>query len=363
MAQSITDQMEFLSEACRAVQELSASKSSRDKLRIEELHLEKEVETEKKAVADTISLTVKRRLEEVDETYDKEIAKSQDWLRRVRNKREKARNQGVKERTEEETKELRDKNRELLLQMRTVFQQDGVPGFCKSTWYYALYFPRGISELSILLLTVLICFLAVPCGIYLLLSDKSILYLIGIYFAAIIIFGGGYVLINNRTKVRHQETLKKGRKLRNQMRTNRKKIRVIANSIKRDKDEAVYNLKKYDDEIAQLEQELSDIASKKREALNTFDKVTKTIITDEISDANREKIEGMEKELGRVEREAKEAEVRVKEQTLFITDNYESFLGKEFMEPEILDQLADLVRLGKASSISEAQALYKSAKK
>lgn len=60
--------------------------------------------------------------------------------------------------------------------------------------------------------------------------------------------------------------------------------------------------------------------------------------------------------------EAKEAEVKVKEQTLFITDNYESYLGTEFMVPEKLDELADFIRLGKATTISEAEALYKSVK-
>ena len=60
--------------------------------------------------------------------------------------------------------------------------------------------------------------------------------------------------------------------------------------------------------------------------------------------------------------EAKEAEMKVKEQTLFITDNYESYLGTEFMVPEKLDELADFIRLGKAATISEAEALYKSVK-
>ena len=54
--------------------------------------------------------------------------------------------------------------------------------------------------------------------------------------------------------------------------------------------------------------------------------------------------------------------MKVKEQTLFITDNYESYLGTEFMVPEKLDELADFIRLGKATTISEAEALYKSVK-
>lgn len=195
-----------------------------------------------------------------------------------------------------------------------------------------------------------------------LLPEKSTYYLIGIYFAVVVVFGGIYILINNKTKVRHQEALKQGRKIRDLMRTNHKKIRVITNSIRRDRDEAVYDLEKYDDEIAQIEQDLSDITSKKKEALNTFEKVTKTIISDEIAGASREKIERLEEELLRASEEAKEAEVKVKEQTLFITDNYESYLGTEFMVPEKLDELADFIRMGKATTISEAEALYRSMK-
>lgn len=364
MAQPITDQVGFLSEVCRAVQELSASKSSLEKLRLEEKHLEKDLEAEKRAVTDAISLTVKKRMEEINTSYDKEIARGQDRLKRVRSKREKAKSQGVKERIEEETKELRDVNRELKLQMKTVFQQDRVPRFCKSTWYYSLYYTRGIMEFLILFLTILVCFLAVPCGVYTLLpkTAQSPLCLMGIYFVTILVFGGIYVFINNRTKVHHQEALKKGRKIRDAMRSNNKKIRVITNSIKRDRDEAVYDLEKYDDEIAQIEQELTEIASKKKEALNTFDKVTKTIISDEIADGSRAKIEQLTLDLETVSADVREAEVKVKEQTLFITDNYEGYLGTEFMVPEKLDELADYIRMGKAATIAEAETLYKSIK-
>ena len=90
--------------------------------------------------------------------------------------------------------------------------------------------------------------------------------------------------------------------------------------------------------------------------------MTKTIISEEIAGGSREKIERLEADLRRASDEAKEAEVKVKEQTLFITDNYESYLGTEFMVPEKLDELADFIRLGKAATISEAEALYKSVK-
>ncbi|KEZ89532.1 hypothetical protein [Lacrimispora celerecrescens] len=362
MAQPITDQVGFLGEACRAVQELSASRSLLEKFRQEESRLDKELDAERKAVTDTISLTVKKRIEEINDTYDKEIAREQDRLKRVRSKREKAKTQGVRERIEEETAELKGNNRELMLQMKSVFQQDRVPGLCKSGWYYALYLPRGFSEFLVLLLNIFLFFLAIPCGIYLLLPEKSPFYLIGIYFVVILFFGGIYILINNLTKVRHQSALNKGRSIRDLIKSNKRKIKVIVHSIKRDRDEAVYNLEKYDDEIARIDQDLSNIADKKREALNTFDKVTKTILSDEIAGNSREKIAKLEEDYEAASANANEAEIRVKEQTLFINDNYASYIGKEFMVPDRLDELADMIRMGKASSISEAKALYKNLK-
>lgn len=362
MAQPISDQVGFLGEACRAVQELSASKSLLETFCLEEKHLEKELDAERKAVTDAISLTVKKRIEEINDTYDKEISREQDRLKRMWNKREKAKTQGIRERIEEETEELRGNNRELRLQMKVLFQQDRVPAFCKSNWYYALYFPRGVSEFFILLFNILLFFLALPCGIYLLLPEKSPFYLMGIYFVVILFFGGLYILINNLTKVRHQSALKKGRSIKDLIKSNNRKIKVIVHSIKRDRDEAVYNLEKYDDEIARIEQDLSDIADKKREALNTFDKVTRTILSDEIAGNSKERIAKLEEDYERAAANVKEAEVRVKEQTLFINDNYASYIGKEFMVPERLDELADMIRMGKASTISEAKTLYKSLK-
>ncbi|MEY8356260.1 hypothetical protein AALB39_23320 [Lachnospiraceae bacterium 54-53] len=362
MAQPITDQVGFLGEACRAVQELSASRSLLEKFRIEEKRLEKELEAERKAVTDAISLTVKKRIEEINSTYDREIAREQERLKRMRNKREKAKTQGIKGRIEEETAELKSDIRELKLQMKAVFQQDRVPGFCKSGLYYALYYPRGGSEFFTLFVTILLCFLAIPSGVYMLIPEKSPIHLTGIYFVTILFFGGLYILINNRTKVRHQNALKKGRSLRDLMKADNRKIRTVIRSIKRDRDEAVYNLEKYDDEIAQIEQDLADIAEKKTEALNTFDKVTRTIISDEIASSSRERIEQLEEAYEAAAVNGKEAEIRVKEQTLFINDNYASYVGKEFMNPETLDALADLIRLGKASTISEAEAVYKSIK-
>ena len=41
-----------------------------------------------------------------------------------------------------------------------------MPGLCNSTFYYALFYPRGLKEILIFLVSILVCFLAIPCGLY-----------------------------------------------------------------------------------------------------------------------------------------------------------------------------------------------------
>lgn len=69
MAQTITDFKSFLEDAKEAVTELSDFTKKEEQLRMEELRLEKSLEAEQKAVQDAISMTVKKRREEMESSY------------------------------------------------------------------------------------------------------------------------------------------------------------------------------------------------------------------------------------------------------------------------------------------------------
>ena len=180
------------------------------------------------------------------------------------------------------------------------YQKDKVPAFCRTTFYYSLYYARGLKERLIGFITFLICFLVLPCGIYFLLPDRKIWYLVLVYFADIIIFGGLYVTIGNRSRSRYHDALKQGREIRNLLNSNEKKIKVITHSIEKDGNEDIYDLEKYDDEIACAQQELSDIAAKKKDAISSFENVTKNIIADEIEGSHKAEIEEKEQKLKEV---------------------------------------------------------------
>lgn len=264
MALPITDYTAFFAGAKQAVQELEQLRERELCLEESEKTLEDQLRTREKAVADTIARTVKARGEEIARSYDAEIGKTEDQLKKVKAKREKARNQGVKGRIAEDTQSLSKENEELKGRIRTLFRANHVPGYCAGGLYYSLYFTRGLKEMGILLLALLIFFLAVPCGIYFAVPERKTWYLILIYLADILIFGGVYVKIGNSTKMKHMDALREGRSIRNRIQANKKQMKAIARTIRRDKNDAVYNLEKFDDEIAQLDQDLLQTIKRKR---------------------------------------------------------------------------------------------------
>ena len=346
MGQPITDYAAFFASAGQAVQELEALNTEVEQLEADEKKLESSLKGKQRSVTETISQTVKQRKEEITKSYDAELGKAQERLKKVKAKREKAKNQGVKERIEEDTRGLVRENKELADQIKTLFKANHVPGFCRGNYYYALYFTRTFKDFLTLLVTILICFLAIPCGVY--------------FLAAILIFGGIYVTVGNMTKVRYMDVLKEGLGIRAKIRANKKEMKVIAKTIRRDKNETIYNLQKFDDEIAQLDQDVAEINRKKKEALTTFDTVTRTIISDEITANNKEEIGRMEDDLASLSEKLRSTRTEAKEKSLFITDNYEVYIGKGYMTSEKLQALADIVRSGAASNISDAIAVYKS---
>ena len=362
MGQTAEECLAFLGKAREALGELSALEEQERQLVLEERRSGNVLDTERKMVADTIQQTVKKRREEINVTYDKEIAKAQEQLKKARSKREKAKNQGIKERIADETSELHAYNRELRMQMKTSFKQNHVPGYCNSSLYYSLYFTRWMKEIMTFLLFVGIVFAAIPWSVYSMIPDRRPLYLAGIYVVDILVFGSIYLAIGNRTKVQHMETLKEGRKILDQIHSNDKKIRVITSTVRKDRNESLYNLEKYDDEIAQFQQELNDVAAKKKEALNAFETVTKNILQDEIEHNHKESQDQLQAEYEQVQEQLRATAVEVKNRRLDLTDHYGTYLGKEFLDPEKIAELCAIVQEGKALNVSEAIAVYRNRK-
>ena len=360
MAQTIEECLAFLNGARDALDELSLLAEQEERLSQEEERLEKSLETERKLMADTIQQTVKKRRDEIGTAYEKEISRAQEQLKRVRGKREKAKNEGIKERIANETAAFREEIRDLKLQLKTLMKRNHVPGYCQSDLYYTLYFPCHVKEYLTVLVFVLLFFLVIPWGIYQFVPERRPLWLVVIYLVDILLVGGGYMAVGNKTKLLHMEVLRDGRKIQDQILANKKKIRKTTAGVRKDRNESLYNLDKFDDEIARLQQELSDVAAKQKEALNTFETVTKNILTDGIEHNHKAKLDQAEAEYQRVVQELRTVRQQRKEKMLSATSQYGTYLGKEFMDSQKVMELCDIVKDKKASNVSEAISVYKS---
>ena len=163
MAQTIEECLDYLAAARESVEELSLAADREEQLKQDEARLKKSLDAEKKQMADAVGSTVKKRREDLSSSYDVEINKAQDLLKKARAKREKAKNQGIKERIAEETSELHEYNKELVSRMKAKFREYHAPSWCRSRLYYSLYMPRWAKEFFGLLIFIALFFLALYC--------------------------------------------------------------------------------------------------------------------------------------------------------------------------------------------------------
>lgn len=362
MEGSASENIRFLIEAKKALAKLDDAKQLRSRLVVEDKRLDRQVTATEKAMADEISSMVRARKEAVTASYDKELAADQEKLRKLRMRRERAKSQGKAERIREETAELDDENRVLRTKLLTLFRQNAIPRFCNSRLFYALYMPRDFLDWIIAAVIFLLVFLALPCGIFWGARLENPVILAGIYFGVITAVSLIYLLVNSRLKLPNLNVLRQGRDMRRHLRSNMKKRRVIIASIRRDRTDDYYDLESYNYEIAKLEAELEKVASRKQEALATFEAVTKRVISDEITEAGREELERLKAEYQENKEHLRQVDRRVRELTIQITDQYEGYLGKEFLTYERLDALREILEQGYAATISEAIVAYKTSR-
>ncbi len=351
----LTGGVDKLNEIKENLLELRGYQENYDNLVLEEDKNEKSIQSLEKAASDEVQATVKKRRAEIEIAYDKQLDKTRSGIKKIKDKRDKRKNKKVSERIDEETATLREENHRLKLEAKTLLKQKRVPSYCNTKLYYALYYTRYFSDIVIVLLALLLTLLIIPCGIYFfVLPEEKILYLVLIYVATVIVFGGLYLLIGNITKDKHSEILKQIRELRHEIINNKKKIKAIKKSIKRDRDESSYGLENFDEDLQKLDNEVADIAKQKKEALLTFENTTIQIITSEIRKQYEEKIASIKADNVAVVAKTAQAENKIKALTLKIASEYEPVIGKDLITLDRVESLISIITAGNASNISEA---------
>ena len=347
----------FLDNAKKAVSDFTESSVRLEKCREAETRAGSALENEKKSVSDRLQKTIKARSEDLEAGFNQNLNDTEEKLKKAQSARDKAKTSGVKGRIQEETEELRQENRDLKREIRSELKKDRASSFCDSRLFYILFAPGSFGDVAGFILIFVLCFLALPLGIYALALPKkyhSPVILALLYLIIIILFGGLYIFVNNITKGRHRETIRKTSSLRGRIRSNERKIKAITRGIRTDSDESGYNLGEYDDEIAKLSEERNRILTNKQNAQSTFDTVTKNIITDEIENAARPKLNELEQALNAA------AEARAKEEKDYDTYRaqleqvYVPVIGRDHLNQKDISKIHRMISSGETQSVIDA---------
>lgn len=354
MDNQAAEALAFLDDAKQAVSQLEAAKAQKQSLSQTEMRLKKQLSAEEKAVADEIAATTRKRKEEVSASYDKEISVAQENLKKLKNQKEQAKKAGKKERIQEETAGVREENRALQEELRTLLKKNRVPKLCRGRWFFLLFMPRGVWERIVDGALTLLMLFILPYLIFCALPTENPLVLSGLHFMFFMVFGGMYLLINERVKYKYIDILRQAVDMRQRFEQNEKKIRLIISAINKDPNEEHYDLADYNYNIAKVEAQIEEIGNKKQEALQTFEAVTRHVIEDEIEEGSRQKIEKLKSDIEANRQELSEAKERVSALSIEVTDKYAGRLGKENLQSDSLEQIAKQIRSGNAATITDA---------
>lgn len=360
------ENVDYLLEAQKVIKGLDTLKAKAEELNNKDKRLKKSIANEEKSIADEIASTLKKRKAEITDSYDEQIDANRNKIKNIKNKRDKEKSLKVGERVELETADIKEENRQLKVEMKTLFKKNRVPGFCNNGFYYSLFMPKGFGEVVTLILSILVGVAGLPALVLFLLKtfafkEKTLPEILSIVIVAgiIVVIFALYFLLFNVTKLRHRDILADGRQIRDKVKANNKNIKAIKNAINKDKDESGYGLDSYDSKLSQLEAEGEGISKDKQDALTVFENSTKNVIIQEINGRRLGKLENMKSDALTNEQDITALESQISDMTLAITNQYEAFLGKEFCKSEKLDDLIALMEDGSASTVSEAMAAYK----
>lgn len=353
----LTGDIVVLNQIKSDINEHNINKIKLENLQLNVKELSKDIESMEKTVQDEVETTLKKRRDVVSLSFNQEIDKDEDKLKKIQNDRDKARLEGVKERIAHETQSYREDNKGMDEEIKEAFRINRVPGFCRTRLFSALWMTKGIKDMLTVFLVFIISFLVIPCGIYYFVPGMQDWSIFLIYFIIATLYFMVDRIITNKAKIPHLETFSAMKETKKKIAENKKKIKKIQHEIKKDKNEEMYSLGEFDQKMDKIRAEIAKTEAKKSLALEDFDNAVKPNIVAEIEGRDKDKIVAMKRELVSKNADMSKLEALVKEQRIYISANYEAYLGDEFANPEMLENLAEIIKSGTATTIGQAIAV------
>lgn len=366
MAENAFDKgIDYLREVYQTLMDVEEITASQNKAKADAKRFAKLATQEEKNKKDEIASAMKQRTDKIGMAYDNEMDVVKQKIKKLDIKRQtqKAKQQDM--RYDAETESFRQEVALCETEIKNVLKQHHISGICRTDLFYSLFMPKGIRDFLIILLWLLVTLLVIPfciclVGKYTFLKSVESLtvYYILIFVCCISIVFITYLLISNRTKVRYPEPLRHCRDEKTKIRAIKRQMRAVRNKIQKDKDESGYDLGAFDAQMQTLQEELAGIGEQKKQALLEFDKSKRPIVEQEISTSHDAKIAEYEEGRRQAEDYQDSAAKELASLRLRIANEYEAYLGKEYVNIEKLDLLLAIMEEEGVATIGDAIAVY-----
>lgn len=351
----------FLSGGVAELKQARAAIIKAEKLNSEMLETEKlikandkDVDAQKKFMNDKIESSVKKRREEVEKYHDQQIADGKRDIKSIEKERKSAKTKAVNSRISGETDSLATENKKLNNQIKTLLRQAKVPTIFNNGLYYALYSPKSLKDFLILALAAIITMAVIP-NVVCMLIDTTVVIKALIYVGIILVFLLIYFIIFIATRSTSKAAaLEKTRAIRKRIKNNKKQIRITSDSIRTDKDESVYGLEKFDENIQQKTTALEAKEDAKAAALKDFDNTTAAEIRAEIENENLPKIQQLEADGKALKADFAQKKIEAETAAAEVNNSYTAYLGAKNTNAEKIDEMITLMEEGRAQTIMQA---------
>ena len=327
---------------------------------MEENQLENEIELKNSMVQDEIQMAIVKRENEIVASFEEQIERQKNRMKKVQEKKERSKSDKVSQRIEKETAQLKGDNQRLKQDVKNIFQQGNVSRFFNTRLYFALFSPKGLGDFGFILISLALILVGIPLLLYYLIFDWN--NTVGLIITYLIVIGavaGLYYLIIKATRKKNASAIASGRAVRYKMRQNNRKIQKIRKRILKDKDESAYNLGEYDNEIKDINNKIADINRQKAEAVAVFRSSTSNILANDVRQKHEKELEETKERYQMVHKECMQYEDQVKELSVGLANDYEVYLGKEFMDLSNLNKLITIMEDNQFNKISEAVDYFK----
>lgn len=329
----------------------------------EEQRLDDEITEKERLINNEIEALVKKRREEVSDSFEDQMDKTEARIKKVKVRKERFKDSKVSERVKLETADLEEERVLFTEEIKEVYKLDRISRIFNNNVFYSLYMPCSIKDIGIMLIVLLTVAAALPYGIYYFFLPKSETgskaWLIAAYVIVIAAAAGLYILVKKLSKDKHKISFDKIKGIRSKLVANHKKINALKKSIIKDKDESGYGLEKFQEEISELEEQKKSISNEQKKALVAFESSTKNAIAEGVWQNYQKEMDELRQKHDEVYEEEKNTENLSKEFAIEIAKRYEAYVGKEMLNLKSIDDLIKIIEASEASTINEAIQVYR----